>query len=52
MFDEKIIANGVNGLTGEYLLPPLDPAEVADTGQGAAGGSCSGRRSSVSCTLR
>jgi hypothetical protein len=29
MSGEKIIANGVNGLTGEYLLPPLDPAEVA-----------------------
>jgi hypothetical protein len=29
MSSEKIIANGVNGLTGEYLLPPLDPADVA-----------------------
>ncbi|MET0745192.1 MAG: hypothetical protein ABWY78_17605 [Microvirga sp.] len=29
MSDERIITNGVNGLTGEYLLPPLDPAEVA-----------------------
>jgi hypothetical protein len=29
MSGEKILANGVNGLTGEYLLPPLDPAEVA-----------------------
>ena len=30
---EKIFANGVNGLTGEYLLPPLDPAEVAAQAQ-------------------
>ena len=29
MSGERIIANGVNGLTGEYLLPPLDPADVA-----------------------
>jgi hypothetical protein len=29
MSGEKIIANGVNGLTGDYLLPPLDLAEVA-----------------------
>ena len=29
MSSERIIANGVNGLTGEYLLPPLDPADVA-----------------------
>ena len=29
MSSRKIIANGVNGITGEYLLPPLDPAEVA-----------------------
>jgi hypothetical protein len=29
MSGETIVANGVNGLTGEYLLPPLDPAEVA-----------------------
>jgi hypothetical protein len=26
---EPIYVNGINGLTGEYLLPPLDPAEVA-----------------------
>ena len=26
MSDERIITNGVNGLTGEYLLPPLDPS--------------------------
>lgn len=29
MSSEQIVANGVNGLTGEYLLPPLDPADVA-----------------------
>jgi hypothetical protein len=29
MSSEQIIANGVNGLTGEYLLPPLDPVDVA-----------------------
>lgn len=29
MSSEQIVANGVNGLTGEYLLPPLDPTEVA-----------------------
>jgi hypothetical protein len=25
----QVCANGINGLTGEYLLPPLDPAIVA-----------------------
>jgi hypothetical protein len=25
-----IVANGINGLTGEYLIEPLAPAEVAD----------------------
>jgi hypothetical protein len=27
--DERIYANGVNGLTGEYLIAPLAPSEVA-----------------------
>src|SRR5215210_1618543 len=27
--DELIYANGVNGLTGEYLLEPLTPPELA-----------------------
>ncbi len=26
---DEIFPNGVNGLTGEYLLPPLSPADVA-----------------------
>jgi hypothetical protein len=25
----RIVANGINGLTGEYLLPPLSPADMA-----------------------
>jgi hypothetical protein len=29
MSGDRIIANGVNGLTGEYLLAPVDPSEVA-----------------------
>jgi hypothetical protein len=30
MADELIYANGINGLTGEYLVPPLPPAELAE----------------------
>lgn len=29
MLDEKLVANGVSGLTGEYLIAPLDPADIA-----------------------
>jgi len=29
MAGEKVVANGINGLTGEYLVPPLEPAAVA-----------------------
>jgi hypothetical protein len=29
MTDEEIVANGINGLTGEYLVPPVPPSEVA-----------------------
>ena len=29
MADESIYANGVNGLTGDYLLPPLPASDVA-----------------------
>jgi hypothetical protein len=29
MSEELIYANGINGLTGEYLLPPLEPSDVA-----------------------
>jgi hypothetical protein len=34
MVDGKIHANGVNGMTGEYLLPPLDLDRVADVAKG------------------
>jgi hypothetical protein len=29
MTDEEIVANGISGLTGEYLVPPVQPAEIA-----------------------
>jgi hypothetical protein len=29
MADEQVFPNGINGLTGEYLLPPLAAADVA-----------------------
>jgi len=29
MASQPVYANGVSGLTGEYLLEPLDPAELA-----------------------
>src|SRR5215211_2251444 len=29
MADDLIYTNGINGLTGEYLVPPLPPAEMA-----------------------
>jgi hypothetical protein len=29
MPDDLIYANGINGLTGEYLIPPLEPSKVA-----------------------
>jgi hypothetical protein len=33
---ERLVANGINGATGEYLLPPLTPAEIAALARGWA----------------
>ena len=36
MADELVYANGVNGLTGEYLLGPLDAARIAKLAKAAS----------------
>lgn len=34
MITEQLFFNGINGGTGEYLLPPLTPEQVAKIAQG------------------
>lgn len=34
MNDDELILNGINGATGEYLVPPIPPAEAADIARG------------------
>lgn len=36
MSDELIVANGINGLTGHYLLPPTTPGDLASLARQAA----------------
>jgi hypothetical protein len=35
MSDNNLYFNGINGSTGEYLLPPIPPEEIAKIAQGA-----------------
>ena len=33
MTDDRIYANGINGMTGHYLTEPVSPAELAAWGE-------------------